>query len=75
MSALNKIITDKKKHWSVISHFDQIPGSLRSYCNMIKQGYILIETTGQRNVQKIDRRVEENTIIINTILKKYKMIE
>lgn len=73
-SALNKTITNKKKHWSVISHFDQIPGSLRSYCNMMKQGYILIETTGQRNVQKIDRRVEENTIIINTILKQSKMI-
>jgi hypothetical protein len=46
-----------------------IKGSLRYYCNIINKDYILIETTGQNNIQPINVRVEQNLFIINHILK------
>jgi hypothetical protein len=46
-----------------------IPGSLRFYCNIINKDYILIETTGQNNIQELSVRINQNLFIINHILK------
>jgi predicted deacylase len=43
-----------KKDW------DDIPGTLRWYCNQHDKDYILIETTGQGDIQPLDIRALQN---------------
>ena len=56
------------------SESTEIPGSLRYYLNLINKDYILIETTGQDNIQPIDIRVKQNEIFINKLLNQYNII-
>ena len=71
---LNNSIKDGNKKWSIITEMVDNPGSLRYYCKLIKKKYILIETSGQLNVQKLDIRINQNLLIINTFLKILQMI-
>ena len=66
---LNKTISNNSKKWSIVTDFQNNPGSLRHYCNIIKKQYVLVETSGQLNVQKLDKRINQNMTIINTFLK------
>lgn len=81
-SNINKNLSDKKRFRILTTKTDlvksnpdlygaetDIPGSLRFYCNILNKDYILIETTGQNNIQPIDVRVKQNLFIINHILK------
>ena len=42
-------------------------GTLRYYANIINKDYILVETTGQNNIQHIDIRIEQCKNIINNV--------
>jgi len=71
---LNKIIdTDYKKF--KINHNKKISGTFREYADINKFNYILVETTGQRDVQHLDIRTEQCVNIINSILEYYNMIQ
>lgn len=48
--------------------------SLRSYCNYIGRDYILVETTGQNDIQPIDVRSNQMIAIIQGVLSNLHMI-
>jgi hypothetical protein len=45
--------------------------TLRYYASLINKDYILIETSGQNDIQKIDTRVIQARIVIDTVLRFY----
>ncbi len=51
-----------------------IKGSLRYYQKILNKDYILIETTGQHNVQPLNLRMEQNKIFIEKTLEYYQLI-
>jgi predicted deacylase len=70
---LNKIIdTDYKKF--KINHNQKIGGTLREYADINKFNYILVETTGQLDVQPLNTRTEQCINVINSVLENYNMI-
>jgi hypothetical protein len=71
---LNEEIFDNNKKFSFSSNNKEIDGTLSLYCKNINKNYILIETTGQNNIQPLNLRVEQINFIILNILNKLKMI-
>tara|TARA_B100000925_G_scaffold283807_1_gene258073 strand:+ start:1297 stop:1971 length:675 start_codon:yes stop_codon:yes gene_type:complete len=53
---------------------DIIPYSLRDYANRKNKKYILLETTGQNNVQPLELRIRQSLLYILFFLKHYKTI-
>jgi hypothetical protein len=51
-----------------------IKGSLSYYTNNLHKDYILVETTGQNNIEPLSHRVKIDMIIINFIMKYYEII-
>jgi len=70
---LNKIIDIDYKKFK-INHNKKISGTLREYADINKYNYILVETTGQNNVQPLNTRTEQCINIINSVLENYNMI-
>ena len=70
------IFTDKKELLSneYYSVGDDIKGSLRYYENLNKKNYILIETTGQNDIQPLNKRKTQCNIFINELLIHHDMI-
>lgn len=84
---LNKTIHDKQKKFIILTNnipsdeekYDynesiNIKGTLRNFMNINKKNYILVETTGQDNIQPLSIRINQNNIIIKTVLKKFNLI-
>lgn len=87
ISKLNKNIQENQKKFIILTNnihpndeeYDynesiDIKGSLIYYMNMNKKNYILVETTGQDNIQPLQIRINQNKIIINTVLKQFNLI-
>jgi predicted deacylase len=70
---LNKIIDIEYKKFK-INHNKKISGTFREFADINKLNYILIETTGQRNVQPINIRVQQCVNIITSVLENYNII-
>jgi len=70
---LNKIINIDYKKFKINYNF-KINGTLREYADINKLNYILVETTGQNNIQPLNIRTEQCINIINTVLENYNMI-
>lgn len=72
VDGLNKNIKETKKKFSVNYRFEtcDIKSSLRCFCDKLDKDYILIETTGQRNIQPLDLRVKQMIFIMNKVIKK-----
>jgi len=79
---INKIITEDYKKFKIFvndnrsidnvnkySQINDIKGSLRYYANINRKNYVLIEITGQNNVQPIEVREKQADLIINNVLK------
>ena len=73
---VNKKISAEHMKFHIITHGekDVIKGTLSEYCKCINKDYILIETTGQNNIQPLSIRVDQMTDSINVLLKNLKMI-
>jgi predicted deacylase len=71
---LNKIIDIDYKKFK-INHNKKITGTFREYADINKLNYILVETTGQRDIQPLNIRTEQCINIINSVLQNYNMIE
>jgi predicted deacylase len=71
---LNKIIDIDYKKFK-INHNKKISGTLREYADINKFNYILVETTGQLDVQPLNTRTEQCINVINSVLENYNMIE
>ena len=70
---LNKIINIDYKKFK-INHNKKIKGTFRDYVDINKLNYILVETTGQGNVQPLNIRTEQCVNIITSVLENYYMI-
>lgn len=82
---INKTIKEDDKKFTILttnedllkldkygySSSTEIKGSLRYYLNLLNKNYILIETTGQDNIQKLELRKQQAKIFINLLLTKY----
>lgn len=69
LNKLNETISDNNKKFTISSTSPRIPNTLDSYCNLIKKNYILIETSGQNNIQPLKIRTNQVLLVINTIIK------
>jgi hypothetical protein len=74
LNKLNDTINDSKKKFTINFDSPRISNTLDSYCNIIGKNYILIETSGQNNIQPIDLRINQVLLTIDTILEELKMI-
>jgi len=86
LNKINKTIDDDKKKFSVFtdkkellsneyySKGDDIKGSLRHYANLLNKNYILIETTGQNNIQPLEIRKSQCNLFITELLSHFNMI-
>lgn len=70
---LNEDINKEYKKFA-ISNRKIIRGSLREYSLKNNKSYILLETTGQNNIQHINTRINQCNIFLLYFLKKYNMI-
>ena len=70
---LNKIIDIDYKKFK-INHNKKISGTFREYADINKFNYILVETTGQRDVQPLNIRTEQCINIITSVLGNFDMI-
>ena len=68
MNDLNKTIKTDYKKFGILTDND-IRGTLKDYCNILKKDYILVETTGKEHIQPIEIRVKQDEIIIYSLLK------
>jgi len=71
---LNASISDPKKKFVVGVNNHPELNSLRSFCNLIKKNYILVETTGQNNIQPIELRRKQMIQLIHYVLLNLKML-
>lgn len=72
---INRTISDADKEFTVLmNRACDIPNTLN--CHMAVQGkdYILIEITGQRNIQTIETRRDQALFLLNSILEDTEMI-
>lgn len=79
---LNTNIVDNKKKFTILIDDDNkikenqdkygknidINGTLRNYVNLLKKDYLLIETSGQNNIQELNIRVNQDRTVIDTII-------
>ena len=67
---LNARIDDAEKKW-VVFDGDQrhVPlGSFAKFCRMMERAYVLVETSGQNDIQPIDLRIEQARVVLFHIL-------
>ena len=73
---MNKQIKDPKKHFTIdyVKNSDRALNTLRNHANYKKKNYLLVETTGQDDIQPIEVRVSQNHYITMFILDKLGML-
>lgn len=72
---INLGISEPLKKFSVIWGAScKIPTSLNCYAAQNSRPYLLIETSGQNNIQPIEVREKQDRIVIHTVLEYFKMI-
>ena len=67
-------IIDNKKKFTFSAKHKEIEGTLYVYCKNANKNYLLVEITGQNNVQPIELRVNQVIFIINILLEKLGMV-
>ena len=71
--ALNNTIKEQNKEFIIKFDSSKIPNTLDSYANSHNKNYILVETSGQDDIQPINLRVEQVILIINVVLENFNM--
>jgi hypothetical protein len=72
---LNKDIKSDKLQFSVWTKWkEEKKGTLRYYCKLLNKKYILLETSGQNNIQDIRIRKEQVKTTVNHVLKSMEII-
>ena len=64
---LNSLIQEQNKQF-VCKDIPDIKGSLRAYCNLVNKPCILIETTGQSDIQPLSIRSQQHLLLARSIL-------
>lgn len=70
---LNKKIKDEYKKYEIYPD-DNIIGTLRDYANKYKKHYILIESSGQNEIQNIVLRRDQHLTVVLTTLRNLNML-
>lgn len=66
---LNKTIEDEKKKFTLLDYnYKPIKGTLLEYLSQLNISGILIETSGQNNIQPLQKRLEQIDLIFKNIL-------
>ena len=65
---INRYIKDEHRKFTYLSKIENKHNSMRMLCDKLKKNYILIETSGQNNIQPLKVRVNQQLFIINNIL-------
>ena len=68
---INLTVYDEKKKWVINDIKLEVANSLRELAMLHKKKYLLVETTGQQNVQPLHIRIKQSNIIIMHFLKLY----
>jgi hypothetical protein len=69
---LNETITDDKKKFTLLDpNYKPIKGTLLSLLSELKISGILIETSGQNNIQPLQKRLEQINLIFKSIIKSF----
>lgn len=73
VNKINLNISDSRKHFTAFSITGnlgacEIPNTLACYCRKNKINHILVETTGQKNIEKLEIRKKHIRTILNYIL-------
>lgn len=69
---LNETINDEKKRFTLLDpNYKPIKGTLLEFLSELKISGILIETSGQNNIQPLQKRLEQIDLIFNTIIYLY----
>ena len=68
---LNNIISEEKYKFVILENICDINSSLGCYSNKNNINYILVETTGQNDIQEMNIRQEQIFNIINTVINYY----
>ena len=77
IESINKTISNENHKFNLLTKKNKncLPkGSLGCYSQKNKKNYILIETTGQDNIQKLEFRVKQDLILLKTAMKKLNII-
>jgi hypothetical protein len=70
---LNNNIFEPNKKFTINTNSPRIKNTLDSYINSLNKNYLLVETTGQNNVQPLELRIQQITLIINTVIEMFNM--
>ena len=69
---LNETIIDKRKHFELLDfNYKPIDGTLLEYLSGLNISGILIETSGQNNIQPLNVRIKQIEFIFNSIIYLY----
>jgi predicted deacylase len=75
VNTLNQSIVDEQKKWGIRNNLNcDIKRTLNCYSYLLKKPYVLVETVGQKDIQHIDIRKNENLTIINEYLRNLDML-
>ena len=76
LESINQTIKDPKKHFIIdhVENSDLTLNTLRNHANYKNKNYILVETSGQNDIQPIELRVNQNKYITMFILSKLGML-
>ena len=69
---VNSKISEPRKHFTYISCKADIPGTLSYYCKLRGIPHVLIETSGQNEIQPLGIRVNQMVDIIGVIIRDFK---
>ena len=76
LKSINQTIKNPKKHFIIdyVEKSDSTLNTLRNHANYKNKDYLLVETSGQNNIQPLELRVNQNKHITMFILDKLKML-
>jgi hypothetical protein len=60
--------------FQVLPDWPDVPGTLRWWCDQNKIHYVLVETTGQKNIVALRNRADQQMTAVMSVLKQLKMI-
>jgi hypothetical protein len=71
---LNLSITDSSKKFITKRNIDTELKTLQNYCNLVTKNHILVEITGQNDIQPMELRSSQVLSVCGTVLKQLHMI-
>jgi hypothetical protein len=68
LSVINDTISDPDKKFTINFDSPRIPNTLDAFAHAHNKNYILIETSGQNDIQPMETRVRQVLLVVNTVI-------